>query len=212
MENVQESTVVVNINDPVELASTSVRSYLRKPFKQTVKITTTSLKPKDWILFAYFLASTPLLFIGLDSAADVPWFGVVLRLVVTPAILFARYYFAVVPDSLHKRRLLFRIWKGRGVQVIIPYIFGMLFDIIHILCGVYFYGEDGKIIANMWNYPLDFWDDHFKQIDSDITGVSIDQGMLVSGRANRRAMRCSTFSLWLNNLSFVVIWTCPSPG
>ena len=167
------------------------RDYLRAPgLKQGALITVKSLVPKDWLLFAYFLYTIAFLFIGVQDAGDVVWLGILVRLVVTPLIIFGRYYLAVVPDDLHKRRTLFRV-RNRSVVLVNAYILGFVLDIVHILCAVYFYTEQGKIIANVWDYPADFWDDRFKEIDHQITGVPIEQGVgfylrsLTSAQFNR---------------------------
>lgn len=168
----QPSTKLDGVEQP-----TTAQLGLRRPIKEATIITLTSIKPKDWFLFVYMVITFPLLFIGAPSAAQVVWFGMIVRLFVIPFIIFSRYYLAVIPDHRHVRRALFRIWKGRSVVLVLPYVVGFVLDIIHVICGVYFYGEDGKIIANLYDYPKDFWDDFFKQVDSDITGVSVDEGM-----------------------------------
>ena len=61
--------------------------------------------------------------------------------------------------------------------------------------------QDGAVIQNMYDVTTDFWDDHFKQVDVDMTGVDIAVGVgyefrALSGRSWLASMEnsvCASF-------------------
>lgn len=128
-----------------------------------------ALKPADWLVITFLLVSLP-----LAIAAHV-WSSVVVRLVLIPTAVFARWYFAHVDvnASLVTKALL------------------LLLDVYPLVTCIYLYGEDGKTLA--WLYPnreADFWDDAIKHADAALLGVPIETG----AGAHLRARTSETFN------------------
>eukprot|EP00121_Abeoforma_whisleri_P017159 Awhi_evm1s15730 len=148
-----------------------------KSFGQVFQYYLLSLKPVDRLVLSYLCITFPFLFIA-DNPRSVIWFGVILRILIIPIIVYLRHYLATNPRSKidHKWRFSF-YFRQLKLCFQLPIILTCIMDLYPIVLCIYCYSEDGAIISNIWSRDYDFLDLDIQEYEAWLFDIDPEKGL-----------------------------------